>query len=719
MLVETNDTLLAMFSMTQSDVKDFNLETQFENKKDLYRFRELVEEGENVIDLEVVLNRKDGCSFDATLAISPISIDDKNVFIILVQDGTERNQAKQKLITSELQYRSIVESINDGMYAVSADLKVIHTNRIFRKRCRFLGIEGDLTNRNVSDILTYLPANLIQKNLEEFHKVFKSGAPIIREESVDIDSGRLVAEIRKIPVMIDGNVSQILTIIRNITHRRIAEDLIRDERDRAQLYLDIAGVMIVIVNSFGIVELINRKGCEILRYREEEIIGKHWFNHFLPVKSRDKVIASFQSVVAEGKDSKVYYENSVVTKGGSERLIAWHNSYLYDENGRATHVVSSGEDITDLKEAEKSLVESEKKYRSLVDNVPAVTYLSTIQEFSTIYISPQVEDILGISPDSFLSDPEFWQKHLHPEDRDRVIEEIRRSIETDTKFVSEYRFIDEKNEVIWLHDESRIIPNPNGEPYLYQGVLISITKRKQAEAEREELIVELENKNSELERFTYTVSHDLKSPLITIAGFIGLVEEDAQKGDMERMRADIQRINNATDKMQYLLDDLLRLSRIGRQSNPFENLWFTDLIKGALENLKGQIEASSVKIVVQRNLPKVFVDRLRIIEVIQNLVDNAIKYMGDRNNPCIEIGMRKRGNQDIFFVKDNGIGIKRRYHEKVFDLFEQLDVHVNGTGVGLAIVKRIIEIHKGEIRVDSEPGKGTTFFFTLKNEESN
>ena len=233
-------------------------------------------------------------------------------------------------------------------------------------------------------------------------------------------------------------------------------------------------------------------------------------------------------------------------------------------------------------------------------------------------------------------------------------------------------------------------------------------------AERQTLISELENKNSELERFTYTVSHDLKSPLVTITGFLGYLERDAMAGNAERLKSDVQRIDEAVKKMQNLLNELLELSRIGRVVNPPLDVPFGELAQEAIALVRGQLETRQVKIWVQPNLPMVNVDKPRIVEVLQNLLDNAVKYMGNQAKPLIEIG--QQGGQEappVFYVKDNGIGIEPEFHERVFGLFNKLDPKSDGTGVGLALVKRIIEIHGGRIWLESELGHGSTFLFTL------
>jgi PAS domain S-box-containing protein len=241
-----------------------------------------------------------------------------------------------------------------------------------------------------------------------------------------------------------------------------------------------------------------------------------------------------------------------------------------------------------------------------------------------------------------------------------------------------------------------------------------ISQRRWVETDRENLIQELEDKNAELERFTYTVSHDLKSPLITIKGFLGFLEEDAATGNMDRFRSDIKRIADATEKMQSLLNELLELSRVGRVMNIFEYISFANLAQEAVELVHGRLQNAKAQVRIQNEMPNVYGDRKRLLEVVQNIVDNAAKFIGSQPEPSIEIGQEGQADgKPIFFIKDNGMGMEPEHLDRIFGLFNKLDASSEGTGIGLTIVKRIIEVHNGRIWVTSEPGKGSTFFFTL------
>lgn len=241
-----------------------------------------------------------------------------------------------------------------------------------------------------------------------------------------------------------------------------------------------------------------------------------------------------------------------------------------------------------------------------------------------------------------------------------------------------------------------------------------IDERRRLEGEREALIRTLEAQNAELERFTYTVSHDLKTPLVTIKGFLGLLEKDAAAGHTDRVQRDINRIGNAADTMSQLLEELLELSRIGRVLNPSEEVSITELAREAAGLVQGALEARGVEPVIQDEMPIVYGDRVRLLEVFQNLLDNAVKFLGDVAKPQVEVGTRTEDGETVYYVRDNGRGVEPKYHEKIFGLFERLQTGIAGTGIGLALVKRILTVHGGRIWVESQgDGNGSTFCFTI------
>lgn len=366
-------------------------------------------------------------------------------------------------------------------------------------------------------------------------------------------------------------------------------------------------------------------------------------------------------------------------------------------------------DITVLKNTEDALRRSEARTRALLDAIPDMIFEfkrdGTILQFISSAMNPL------LPPDQFLGKP---IREVLPAVADQTSFAIERALESGHVHAFEYQLFHEGETKTF---EARVSPL-SADTVL--AIVRDMTLQKWIQGERDQLITELELKNAELERFTYTVSHDLKSPLITIKGFLGFLKADAQSGNLQRLESDIQRISDAADKMQLLLNDLLELSRIGRLVNKPQSIDLHEMISEVVELLHGRLHAGNVQVSVSEQLPSIYGDRPRLFEVLQNLVDNAAKFMGDQLNPSIEIGQEgtTEDGKPILFVRDNGIGIDPRFKDRIFGLFDKLDPHTEGTGIGLALAKRIIEFHGGRIWVESEPGNGSTFYFTLPQGET-
>ena len=497
-----------------------------------------------------------------------------------------------------------------------------------------------------------------------------------------------------------------------------SENALRAERDHSASIINGSPSIVYGTLPDGTTSFVNPAGEKITGYSEKELMGQdsQW-SLLYPGKEHEQV-ERFLEKLQEGEVRD--YEMTLTTKAGKKRIIAWNSVKRYDSQGNFIELIGFGNDVTERRQAEEALRRSEERFRTLVENVPGMIYRSELKyPWKLEHVSDQVAALTGYPAGDFVEEgARDFGELIIPEDVELVSQAIEQGIALREPYVIEYRIRHADGEIRWVYERGQALYDEQGTPLCLDGVILDVTDRKRAADEREKLIVELEAKNAELEQFAYTVSHDLKTPLITIKGYVGLLKQDLAEDNAEATDDDMTRIAQAADKMNDLLGQILELSRIGRVARPPEEVKFDDLAGETLELLAGVISSKQIDIRIAPDLPVLYGDRGRLFQVLQNLLENAVKYMGDQAEPRIEIGAREEGGQVVCYVRDNGLGIDPRYHQKIFGLFDQLDQGVEGTGVGLALVKRIIEVHGGRIWVESEgPGRGSTFCFMLPSHE--
>lgn len=442
---------------------------------------------------------------------------------------------------------------------------------------------------------------------------------------------------------------------------------------------------------------------------EEYVASGGWTGHMHPDDIK-KDEADMQKLL-RNRDV-VNSEIRTFAKDGSirwERVFA-HPIWNKKEN-RLEGIVGAVQDVTRQKLAEEKLRETVLQQTAILNNIPDMAWMKDKKGY---YIAVNEEFIKFVELDAYqiigktdfdIFPSEFADAYR---DGDKQVMETKQRLRIEEK-------VDLGNgKIRWAETIKTPITNSSGEVIGTTGISREITERKKAEFERETLIKELEAKNTELERFTYTVSHDLKSPLVTITGFLNYLEKSARAGDFDKFNQDLKRIHQAVEKMQTLLKDLLELSRIGRMMNDPVETSYGEIVREALAIVEGNIKANNIKIEFVDKDHKVFGDKIRLVEVLQNLIENAIKFMGNQPSPVIRIGSIVDSNRPItYFVQDNGIGIDPQFIDRIFGLFNKLDTDSPGSGIGLTLVKRIVEVHGGKIWVESELGIGSTFYFTL------
>lgn len=369
-------------------------------------------------------------------------------------------------------------------------------------------------------------------------------------------------------------------------------------------------------------------------------------------------------------------------------------------------------DIENRSRTEAALRESEAKLSRHLQYTPLAS-MAIDENFVCTQWNKAAEKIFGYTADEIIG-KDLSEIVIPDHEKEEVMEilDMLLAQEGGTHSVNENRTKDGRNIVCEWYNTP--IVDASGKTIGIASLCEDVTERETIRQKQQLLATELEARNAELERFVYTVSHDLRTPLISIKGLIGLLQKDIELDDVDRIKADMEKINSAADTMGDLLSGLLELSRIGRIINPPEQGSLKELVERAAEHLHDKLNRRGVALEIADDMPRYWGDTLRLLEVFQNLIENAIKFMGDEPSPRIEISAQSVGDVIECTVRDNGIGIEPAYHERVFNLFERLDPRIEGTGIGMALVKRIVEAHEGEIRIESDGGnRGCSVVFTL------
>jgi len=409
------------------------------------------------------------------------------------------------------------------------------------------------------------------------------------------------------------------------------------------------------------------------------------------------------------RDGEIYPLQELVERNQFlEEQIAERTAQLSEVNDKlqTTNDTMLAE-IEERKRTEYALKESEYFFKESQRSASIGSYKT---DFVTGYweSSEVLDHIFGIDR-SYDHSVQGWLDIVHPDDRDVMGRYLRDEVISKRKlFSKEYRIIRKiDGETRWVNGLGEASFYSDGKILSLIGTIMDITDRKLTEEE-------LNKKNAENEQFIYTVSHDLRSPLVTVKTFLGYLEKDMAENNRDRVAQDLQFIHGAADKMKLLLDELLEMSRITRVVTPPVYIALSKVVDEALNSLAGIISERKVAIHLQKTDLMLFGDRPRLCQIWQNLIENAIKYSRDDTTPRIEIGVRQENSETVFFVKDNGIGIDQQYRQKIFGIFEKLDPGSPGAGLGLSMVQRIIETFDGKIWVESDGiGTGSCFYFTL------
>tara|TARA_R110001583_G_scaffold44966_2_gene142206 strand:+ start:17774 stop:21358 length:3585 start_codon:yes stop_codon:yes gene_type:complete len=738
------------------------LEIKIPKEKLNNRIQEMIEKGQ--VQFETQHKHKNGTSIDLEVSISVLKNENTSLFAAFVRDITNKKQEQFEITKLNNQLLEAGKITHFGFLDWNLETNEIQVSpevkRIYQIPENTKDIQSFLNSRIHPQDLNYVNENLDLaakgiKDLNIDHRILQENGTI-----------RWLNARTKLLQNTNGSTSRLLGTIVDITERKEAENKIKNEKNKAQQYLNIAGVMLLSINTKGIVNLINPKGCEILGYSKDEIIGKNWFYNFLPKHLSEPINNISKKVFLGDIESVKHYENEILTKGGELKLIAWKNELIKDTNGTIVGVLSSGEDITERKQAELDLKLYAKKLVEKVTELNQVHKLGqhlsvslTIDELANQALD-EMED--AVAPDVALfyllkdnqlklianrkNNIEFdfsaEEKHnlgeclcgMAAKTKETIFSEdihtdiyctldnckksdinsfVSLPLKADDKVIGLIGF-GYKNKQNFKNNKSFIETLAFDIAIALQNVLLLNNLRKH-KAELEETVkqrtAQLEHSNSELRDFAQIVSHDLKAPLRAISQLSFWISQDYADKIDEAGQIQLKLLISRVQRLDNLIEGILQYSRAGRVREKEVKINCNEVVTKTVQLLN---PPSTIKIVIENKLPNYIGDHTRFGQLFQNLIHNAIKSI---NKPAglIKIGCVEKDGFLEFYVADNGIGIEEKYFERIFTIFQRLESRdeQEGTGVGLSLVKRIVQIYGGDIWVKSKVGKGTTFFFRV------
>ena len=592
---------------------------------------------------------------------------------------------------------------------------------------------------------------IAEENYPEIPFIFVSG---VMGEELAIETIKYGATDYVLKQRLSRIVPVVNRALEEVQERRKTEEAIEKLRRQNELILTSADEGILGLDLDGNHTFVNPSAARLLGYENWELIGNSSHETWHHSKTDGTPYPKEECPIYKAyKDGIVHRVRDEVfwRRDGTSFPVAYTSTPIM-EKGKLVGAVVTFRDITDRRRAEEELkkhrnhlgelveartselreineqLENEIAERTrveeqlrlisgrlefLLSSNPAVIYTATADEkFATTFVTSNVAEMLGYKPRELIDDPDFWKNHIHPEDLLRLSPELARFFEQG-RHKMEYRFKNKDGRYLWIHDEAQLISDESGKPFEIIGFIMEITDRKRAEEELKKMAEELARSNTDLKQFAYVASHDLQEPLRVVTGFLNILARRYQNKLDAKADEFIGYSIDGVKRMQMLIKDLLEYSQVGKKVKEFTLTESAAALDQAIANLRVSIEETGAQITCDA-LPVVAADSSQLIRLFQNLIGNAIKFRGDKA-PKVHISAIQKDCKWIFSVSDSGIGIDPTHAERIFAIFQRLHTgsEYPGTGIGLAICKKIVELHGGRIWIESEVSKGSTFYFTI------
>jgi PAS domain S-box-containing protein len=627
----------------------------------------------------------------------------------------DRRRAEEVARIERQRLYDVLETLPVYVVLLSEDYHVPFANKFFRERF------GESHGKRCFE---YLFGRTEPCEICETYSVLKTNAPhhwewtgpdkrnydIYDFPFVDADGSRLILEMG-IDITEQKKAEAALRELNETLEQRVADrtEKLTESEERFRAAYEQAAVGIELVDLDGKFIRGNGKLNDILGYNEGEL-DQYTFSRITHPDDLRTEMPLIEQLIA-GRIPNYSIEKRYIHKDGHNVWVRVTSSIVRTSRPYRISII---EDITKHKQAEEALRASEQRLARAQEIAHLGSWeLDLVNDKLTW--SDEVYRIFGLKPQVFKATYEAFLERVHPDDRAAVDSAYSGSVRDEkNSYEIEHRVTQKgTGEIRWVHEKCQHVRDDSGKIIRSLGMVHDITERKQAEDQLKKATEELKRSNAELEQFAYAASHDLREPLRTISAFLRLFEKRYKGKIDEKADEYISFTIDSVTRMDALLNDLLEFSRLGSKTvrmNPVN--WAVPLEK-AIYNLGSAIEKSGTRITYDQ-LPTVPANESQITRLFQNLIANAIKFRGERK-PVIHIAVKQKDHEWLFSVRDNGIGIEPEFNDRIFVVFQRLHTRqeYEGTGMGLAICKKIVELHGGRIWVESQPGKGSTFYFTI------
>jgi PAS domain S-box-containing protein len=621
-------------------------------------------------------------------------------------DVTGRKKAKRALKESEERFRQTFELAASGIAHVDLDGRLARVNRSL---CRILGYSAaELVGRTVKDISHPDDRGVTDAGRGRMHDGSLESVHFekryLRKDGVTVWVDLTVALVRDA----EGHPQYEIAVFDDITERKKAESALHTQSDRLQIGQQ-AARMIIMDWMIGADSLAWSDSPEWLR-GPLPASGKYpLFKDQVHPDDRARFLATREQAISSAQGHT--QEFRIVRTDGEVLSILSRQKVYAGADGKAVRMLAAMIDITDRKVAEQALAASEARFRSLTA-LSSDWYWEQDEEFRFTMVSRGIQESVGIAPEEFIGKTR-WSTPMQGLSEEEVAAH-QATLAAHRPFTDiEYGKHDAQGRLRYIAASGEPVFDSLGRFRGYRGVGRDVTARRTAAEALRVAHDELTRSNAELEQFAYVASHDLQEPLRMVASYTQLLEKRyiaKLDGDAREFMAYIV---DGAGRMKQLIEDLLAYSRVGTRGRAFGPAALEDLLRRACTNLRAAVEESGAE-VTHGTLPTLTVDEGQIVQLLQNLIANAIKFRGTEK-PRIKVTAAEKNKEWEIAVQDNGIGIEPQYFERIFMVFQRLHDKgaYPGTGIGLAICKKVIDRHRGRIWVESKPGEGSTFRFTL------